>query len=306
MVARVRTVADQLGYRPDITARMLRTKRTYHLGFAVADIGNPVYVEMMRAIHSVVAPDGFHVVVMSSGDSVESTARLVESLDNGLVDGLIISPLWTNDALIEGLGALRFPTVLIGPAPADSPIDSVGTDSAAGIRLAVAHLAETGRRRLAFLNGPLDTTAGSNRQRGFEQAASDPTLGVETAGMTVAGDFTVSAGRTAAATLLDTRDHVDAIVAANDLLAIGCFTAAHDRGLEVPADIGVTGMDDTEFAHVYSPSITSVSLGAEERGRRAAELLLARIEDPARPPRRVVVPPHLVIGRSTAVEGPAA
>ncbi|MDR1213137.1 MAG: LacI family transcriptional regulator [Propionibacteriaceae bacterium] len=301
MVERVQAAAKRLGYRPDAAARTLRTGRTLHLGFAVADIGNPVYVEMMRAIHEVVSPDGYHVVVMSSGNSAASARQLVESLSFGLVDGLIVSPLWTDAALIGDLARLDFPVVLLGPAPADSPVDSVGTDSAAGIRLAVEHLQATGRRRLVFLNGPAPTTAGSARQRGLAQAVADPALGVELVGSAMADDFTVAAGTTAVQDLLDRpRGTFDAVVAANDLLAIGAVTAARRRGWTVPADLAVTGMDGTEFAHIFSPSLTTVSLGARERGQRAAELMLERLTGGRTEPRRVEVPPRLVLGESTA------
>jgi LacI family transcriptional regulator len=304
MVARVSAAAERLGYRPDVAGRTLRTGRTFHLGFAVADIGNPVYVEMMRAIHEVVSPGGYRVVIMGSGNSVESAVSLVESLDRGLVDGLFISPLWTDKTVVAALAELDVPVVLLGPAPPDVTFDSVGTDSALGIRLVVAHLVATGRKRLVFLNGPVMTTAGSARRRGFDEAVADPALGVEWADSVTADDFTVAAGAAAARAILDLpRDSVDAVVGANDLLAIGCVAAARERGLAVPGDLAVTGMDDTEFAHIYSPSLTTVSLGAAERGRQAAQLMLARLAGEGSEPRRVVVAPRIVLGQSTAQAG---
>ncbi len=199
--------------------------------------------------------------------------------------------------------------VVVGALPAEVRLDTVLTNSARGIGLAVDHLVATGRRRIGFVNGPLDTTPGASRQRGFESAFLAAGLGGDVASVQeVAGDFTVAAGRAAALELLGRyRDAsgsvaLDAIVAANDLLAFGVIHAAVELGLRVPGDLAVVGMDDTELASVFNPGLTSVSLGSAERGRHAAELLLARLADPKLPATRLVVEPTLVTRGSTAVE----
>ncbi|AXB42311.1 LacI family DNA-binding transcriptional regulator [Amycolatopsis albispora] len=293
MVERVRAAAAELGYSPDAIGRSLRLKKTFQIAFAVADIGNPVYVEMMRAIHEVLAPRGYRVVVMSTGDTATSTAELVGSLGSGVVDGLIVSPLRTDDRLVREILQAPVPVVVIGRAMADRGISSVSTDSAGGIGDAVRHLHSIGRRRIGFLNGPLDTTPGAARQRGFDAAVDAERTEVE-----VAADFTVAAGLEAARRLLE-RAELDAIVAANDLLAIGVIRAVRERGLSVPEDIAVTGMDDTEIGRVFLPSLTSVSLGSTERGRAAARLMLELADDPESAARQVAVSPELVVREST-------
>lgn len=300
MVERVRAAAAELGYSPDATGRSLRMKRTFQVAFAVADIGNPVYVEMLTAIHEVLAPHGYRVVVMSTGQTVASTVDLVRSLGSGFVDGLVVSPLRTDDTLAEAIRQAPVPVVVIGRSL--DGIDSVSTDSAAGIGLAVAHLLEIGRRRIGFVNGPLDTTPGAARQRGFDAATAHPGFTGEHAETERADDFTVTAGLEAGRRLL-ARGDLDAVVAANDLLAIGVVRAAGELGLTVPGDLAVTGMDDTEIGQVFRPSLTSVSLGSAERGRLAARLVLDRVGDGdgVDPARQSVVGPHLVVRESTAV-----
>lgn len=293
MVERVRAAAAELGYSPDAIGRSLRLKKTFQIAFAVADIGNPVYVEMMRAIHEVLAPSGYRVVVMSTGDTATSTAELVGSLGSGVVDGLIVSPLRTDDRLVREIQEAPVPVVVIGRALDDHGISSVSTDSAGGIGEAVRHLHTIGRRRIGFLNGPLDTTPGAARQRGFDAAVSAERTEVE-----IAGDFTVAAGLEAARRLL-ARAELDAVVAANDLLAIGAIRAVRERGLSVPEDVAVTGMDDTEIGRVFLPSLTSVSLGATERGRAAARLMLELADDPGSAARQIAVSPELVVREST-------
>nr|WP_281728282.1 LacI family DNA-binding transcriptional regulator [Cellulomonas denverensis] len=304
MVARVRAAAEELGYTPDGTGRSLRLRRTFQIAFAVADIGNPVYVEMMTAIQHQVAERGYRLVVAESGDTPQETGALVRSFAAGLVDGIVISPLRIDDALRATLREATVPVVVVGRHLADDGLDSVQTDSAAGIVQAVEHVVGLGRRRVGFLNGPLDTTPGASRQRGFDAAVARADL--PTADTELADDFTVAAGLAAAHRLFDrhTGDRaLDAVVAANDLLAIGVLGAARARAIAVPGDLAVTGMDDTDIGRVYHPTLTSVSLGAAERGRAAARLILDRLDGGGdRAPRAVSVPPALQVRESTAGE----
>lgn len=299
MVERVRAAAAELGYSPDVIGRSLRMKKTFQIAFAVADIGNPVYVEMMSAVHRVLAPHGYRVVTMITGDTTASTTELVRSLSGGFVDGMILSPLRTDDALIEAIREQQVPVVVVGRPLGDHGIDSVSTDSTDGIGRALHHLEEIGRRRVGFLNGPLDTTPGEARQRGFEA----DTATFESTAVEVADDFTVAAGVVAARRLLaaGARDGepLDAVVAANDLLAIAVIRAARERGLSVPADLAVAGMDDTEFGRVFQPSLTSVSLGSAERGRAAARIILNLAEGHDGGTQQVLVEPELIVREST-------
>ena len=307
MVEKVRAAADELGYQLDPTGRSLRTRKTFQIAFAVADIGNPVYVEMMSAIQDVVSNRGYRLLVATTGDTTESTAALVRDLAAGSVDGLVISPLRVSEGVIAALRGAGKPVVVIGRALVNDHLDCVSTDSAGGIGQAVEHVVSLGRRRIGFLNGPLDTTPGEARQRGFDAAVSRADLRADMVDTEVAEDFTVAAGVAAARPLLarHAAAPLDAVVAANDLLAIGAIKAARELGLSVPGDLAVTGMDDTELGRVFHPSLTSVSLGAGDRGRAAAELLLGQLEEPGRERRRISVEPRLVARESTLGEAGA-
>lgn len=301
---RVRAAAAELGYVADASARSLKLGRTMQLAYAVADIGNPVYVEMMATIESVVSDAGYRLVVSKTGDAV-GTVELVRELRRGHVDGMILSPLRVTDGLIAALEEAPVPTVVLGRLPDGAAVDTVRADSAAGMALVVDHLVELGRRRLAFLNGPADTTPGRLRRDGF--AAAVAAHGDLETVETEARDFTIAAGAAAAEALLRAEPRLDAIVAANDLIGIGVLHAAADAGLRVPDELAVTGVDDTELARVTRPELTSVALGSAERGRAAAELLLARIADPARERTSLTVEPRLLVRGSTiGVDGRAS
>lgn len=296
-VEAVQAAARELGYIPDATARSLKLGRTLQLAYAVADIGNPVYVEMMTAIGEVVSGAGYRLLVASTGDAA-GTVDLVTSLQRGYADGMILSPLRVTPELVEAIEQSPVPVVVLGRLPDPVAADTVAPDSAGGIAMAVEHLRETGARRLGFVNGPADTTPGRVRGAAFAAAAA----GLDTV-IVEAADFTAPAGDAVAYDLLAAADHPEAVLAANDLLAIGVLHAADRLGLRTPEDVAVVGVDDTELGRLFRPSLTSVDLGASERGRRAAELLLARLADPRRAREQVVVPAALSIRRSTHSRG---
>jgi len=301
--AKVTQAARELGYIADATAQSLKRGHTMQLGYAVADIGNPVYVEMMTAIERVVSASGYRLILSSTGTS-SSSVDVVRELSRGYVDGMILSPLRVTDELLAALAAAPIPFVVLGRVPDSAGFDAVRADSHTAMRLVVDHLVGEGRRDIAFVNGPANTTPGALRREGFlEAVAAYPDVQTRCAD---ADDFTITAGYDTAMTLLDRGDRPDAVVAANDLIGLGVLRAAEDLGLSVPDDLAVTGVDNTELARVVRPGLTSVDLGAEERGTAAAEMLLARIAEPARPGHVVIVAPSLVVRGSSAASKPAA
>ena len=294
---KVRSAAAELGYVPDAVARSLKVGKTEQIALAVADVGNPVYVSMMHAINDVVTDAGYRLVMSSTGSDPLDQIALLTSLNRGYADGLILSPLRVTDPLLEQLTRSRLPIVVIGLLPESAQLDSVRANSVKGVGLAVKHLAKQGRRRIAFLNGPVDTVPGTARLSGYLKAMAK--RGLPTSGdmQVEASDFTYHAGLTAAAALLD-QAAPDAIVCANDLLAVATMKVVMGRGLRVPEDMAIVGMDDTEIAELANPSITSVNLGSVVRARTAATLLLNRLENPESPIQAVVVPPALTIRES--------
>jgi LacI family transcriptional regulator len=295
---RVREAAASLGYVPDATARSLKVGRTEQIALAVADVGNPVYITMMREIARVVGKAGYRLVISSTGSDVDDQVALLQSLGRGYADGLILSPLRVTDEFASVLKASRIPIVVIGSLPADIELDSVRADSAMGMGLAIEHLVQTGRRRIAFVNGPVDTVPGSARLAGYLRATESYKVESGADMRVEASDFTYKAGRKAAARLFE-QTTVDAVVCANDLLAVGVLKEAAARGLRVPEDLAIVGMDDTDAAELANPSITSVDLGSRKRAKAAAKLLVRRLADPSAAVERLVIEPSLSVRESS-------
>ncbi|SNT39351.1 LacI family transcriptional regulator [Asanoa hainanensis] len=297
-VRKVREAAAEVGYVPNAIARSLQSQRTELVALAVEDIGNPVYVEMMRAIESVVADSGRQLLVHATGGRIDNETALLRRLANRYVDGMIVSPIRVTADHLTALQDSPVPVVVVGQLAEDAPVDNVRTDSRRGIALAVDHLVATGRRRIGFVNGPLDTVPGAARDAGFRTALAAHGIVLDE-NLVEVGDFQYAAGRDATERLL-ARAEPDALVCANDLIAVGALHALLARGRQVPTDVALVGMDDTELARMMFPQLSSVSLGSAERGRRAAELLLQRIADPSLPPRRAQVAPSLAVRASSA------
>jgi LacI family transcriptional regulator len=304
LTAKVREAADALGYVPDATARSLKVGRTDQISFAVADVGNPVYVAMMHEVARVVSKAGYRLVLSSTGNDPQDQIELLGSLNRGFVDGLLLSPLRVTEPLVDALRASRLPIVIIGSLPAGVELDNVRADSVAGIGLAVEHLVGQGRKRIAFVNGPVDTVPGAARLSGYLNAIDRFGLSTSADVQIAASDFTYKAGRKAAAKLLG-RSTPDAIVCANDLLAVATLKELTSRGVRVPEDVAVVGMDDTDAAELANPSITSVDLGSGKRAKAAAKLLLRRLANPDAAVKQVVIEPTLSVRESSVVKADA-
>lgn len=294
-IERVREAVRYLGYVPDATARLLKLGHWPAIAFAVPDIGNPVYVDMVKAMEQVTRRDGFRLSLTSCGSDPDEIATLVRSMDRGFADGLVITPLRVTPELAEALVAVQVPVVVIGRVPDDVPLDTVAVDSAAGVELAVDHLVVMGHRSVALLNGPT-APPGRARHAGYLRAAErhgfEPTV-------VAAADFTMEAAEAALAQWLEDNDWPSAILATNDLMAVGVMRRAVVDGVRVGPDLAVVGMDDTLLTDLVQPSLTSVSLGAERRAAHAVELLIGRITKPGRAHQRVTVQPTLVVREST-------
>lgn len=295
---RVTAAAESVGYVPNAAARSLRSRRTGQIAFAMPDVGNPVYTAMVASIQEVARVAGVRLLLHSTGaDSIDELA-LVRDLRHRFVDGLILACLDLTQEHAAALSGSAAPVVVIGRPTAGTSVDTVRAYSRRGAAEAVRHLHAVGRRRIAFVNGPTHTAPGSSRRRGYLDGLRSCGLPRDEELIEVASDFMVEPGRRAAELLL-ARVRPDAILCANDLLAVGVLAALRDARLDVPDDVALVGMDNCDLSALTWPTLTTVDLGSSERARLAAMLLLARIEQPDREVQVVGVEPRLVVRDSS-------
>lgn len=298
--SRVSRVAEQLGYRPNPIARSLKTARSGTVGLVIPDLTNPLFPPIVRGIEDVLGPAGYNAWVVNTDNDPEREQSQIDTLRSRHVEGLIVATARLQHPLLERLHAEQVRMVLINRRLASGDVPSVTPDDARGITTAVEHLVSLGHRRIAHLAGPRNTSTGLVRQRSFTQAMRDH--GLEDSAELIAhcDSWTEAEGARALRQLLDAGEQFTAVIAGNDLLALGCYDVFAERGLVCPRDISVVGFNDMPIIDKLQPPLTSVRVPHYEVGAEAARMLLDSLADPARHARSVLLPLTLVVRRSTA------
>ena len=296
---RVRAAAETLNYLPNHAAKSLRRQVSETVALVIPDIGNPVYVMMAKAVQEVVKAHGYHLTLISTDSVPQEELHAVQQLARRSVDGLILCALRVTPELVGRLEAAPGPVCVIGRVSPDARVDNVRVDSRQGVALGIAHLVAQGRRTIGFINGPGDTVPASARAAGFREALHAHGLPVDP-DLMVQAEFSVAGGHEGVGQLWASRRDLDGLFCANDVMAIGAMRALKERGVQVPDDVAVVGMDDIPEGLLCTPSLTSVSLQAAVRARTAAEMLFGALAGPGpAAARRVVVEPRLVTREST-------
>lgn len=296
-VARVRLAASDLGYRVNGMARALKTRRSMSIGMIVPDITNPFFPPAVRGAEEILAKAGYSLLLSSTDNDAEKTRVQLNTMIEARVDGLLLAMVERRDPVVELLRTAGIQTVLFNRTTAKQGVSSVVPDDELGVRLAVSHLHTLGHRRMGLVVGPLLTSNGYRRRRAFRGAAAR--LGLE-AVIAEATAFDEDAGHLSALRMLREHPDITAVLAGNDLIALGVIDAAAEVGLRCPKDLSVVGFNDMPLAGRLQPPLTTVNVPELELGRLAAECLLAAIADPGRSPQRTVVPVSLVVRASTA------
>ncbi|HEV7741264.1 MAG TPA: LacI family DNA-binding transcriptional regulator [Pseudolysinimonas sp.] len=298
-VRRVQEAAEQLGYVPNIVARGLRTSLSMSIGVIIPDLTNPIFPPMVRGIENYLAPRGYTALVANSDGREQLERGAFESLLARRVDGFILGTGHTDDPLLAGAVERDVRVVLINRGTAsDIPYPLVTGDDAAGITAAVDHLAGLGHRRVLHLAGPRDFTTSIVRADAFAAAADRRRLRHATNWLPA---LSIGAGRDAMDEVLsDRRAAWTAVVAANDLVALGVMRSLREHGLGCPADMSVIGFNDMPFAADFSPPLTTVNVPHLQMGAECARLLLEGIAAGAQDAITTTLPVSLIVRESTA------
>ena len=303
-VAKVTAAAEQLGYRPNVLARSLRTQRTNTIGLLVPDVTNPFFPPIIRGIEDGLTPSGHVLLITNTDNESEREEQGLDSLVARQVDGMMLATSHLDVATdADRLGGI--PTVLVNRRDRTSQVPAVLPDDVTGVHLVVQHLHDLGHRRIALVSGPLDTSTGRDRRDTFVAACRE--LGIPADRIVHADRYDLPSGRRATEALLDMAgDPPTAIFASNDLLAVGALTALRARGIHVPGDISLVGYNDMPLVDLLDPALTTVRIDQYLMGRRAAEVMLRLVEARAAEDGDatrvddVLIAPELVVRRSTA------
>lgn len=270
--ARVLRAAQELGYRPNALARSLARKASRTIGVHINDITNPYMASVYAALAAAAEQAGYDLLLGAGTGPLSSESPLVNTLRAHQVCGLLLeSPFMPTPQLAELITGA--PSVLIGRDETLPQLDVVTTNERQAATLAVHHLTELGHVHIAHISGG-DNSSARGRAQGYVSAMHG--AGLEP--WIVDGSFTEDGGRIAAYELLAADRLPTAIIAANDLIAVGAMATFHDAGIDVPGDVSVVGYDNSQIAQLDLVQLTSIKQDVEAFGRTAVELLLERVE----------------------------
>lgn len=299
-VTRVLAAIEELGFVRNDAARQLRAGRSRSIGLVVLDASNPFFADVARGAETRAQEDGLSVLLGNSDDDASREAGYLDLFREQRVNGVLITPASGTTDRLSRMQDAGTPVVLVDHEIPGSTFCSVSVDDVEGGYLAVRHLLEIGRRRIAFIGGPSSITQVANRLLGARRAVAE--VAEATLEVVEMPALTVLNGRAAGESLVERAVLPDAIFAANDLLAVGLLQAfSMFNTLKVPEDIALIGYDDIDFASAAVVPLSSIRQPAQMIGHTAVELLLRSISDPDGDyERNVRFRPELVVRQSTS------
>lgn len=297
--AHVLEVVARLNYQPNAVARGLAAGRTRVLGVIIPKrvmelFSDPYFPTLLQGVAAACNARSYAVTLWLA-EPEDEFGFIAKVLNNGLLDGVIVSSMVLDDPLVAALSASALPFVLVGRHPSAPGVNYVDVDNISSARMATEHLCRLGRRRIATITGMSDTIAGVDRRQGYEMALRAHDMLIDPA-LIVDGGFTEEGGAKAMRRLLPLEP--DAVFVASDTMAMGALRVLREVRVRVPQDVAVVGFDDMPAAAWTDPPLTTVRQPIEGLGAMAVETLVHLIEHPDSGPRRVVMLTQLVVRES--------
>jgi DNA-binding LacI/PurR family transcriptional regulator len=289
--------AEELGYRPNAVARSLVQQRSHTLGVVVSDLHNPYFAEVVDGIQEAATATGYRSLMITGNRVPSREAEGLETLLELRVDAIILAGPVVDPSAVTA-ASRSVPVALVARATRAESVDSVTNNDRAGAALAVDHLVGLGHRRIIHVDGGADAPGSGARRNGY--LAAMRRHGLSSHAAVVRGSFTEEGGAEGVRAILRSRRRPTALFVSNDLAAVGALHALEASGLRVPEDVSVVGYDNTSLAAFGHISLTTIDQPRREMGALAVHLLLERLAEGRVEPRHIVLPPHLVVRRTTA------
>ena len=297
---RVLQAAHELGYVPNTLARSLRSRRTQTLALVLTDITNPFFTTVARGVEDAASEAGYTVIFCNSDEDEAKERNYLDLLLQKRVDGLLLVPARDGSSSLQAAQAQGVPVVVIDRRASGCQADVVRCDSEGGAYALARLLISLGHRRMALLNGPHGVSTADDRSAGFLRGLRES--GLEGQSAVLHGSFTQASGAEMTRQALALQPRPTALFAANNFIAIGAMHALREMGARVPEEIALVGFDDLPPALVMFPFLTVAAQPAYEMGRRAAALLIDRLEGRLASACEEVVLPTEVIVRVSSGE----
>ncbi len=299
--ARVQQAARDMGYRPHAWARRLRRQRTDTLGFIIPTHGprfaDPFFSELLAGIGNEAARHEYDLLVSTRGPGADELAAYERMVAERRVDGFLLVRTRRDDARVRFLLARGVPFVAFGRTQVPGDFPWVDVDGEAGLYALTRMCIRAGHRRIGFINAPDTLMYAQHRLVGYRRALAEANIPFDPA-LVHTGDLTEQGGYAAAQALLALRPRPTALLAANDLMALGVLTAVREAGLQVGREVAVAGFDDIPLAAHAQPPLTTVHQPIYDIGRRITAMLIARLQNPHAAPAHLLLTPRVVVRAS--------
>lgn len=299
VVKRVERAAKKIGYYPNIVASSLKQNRSFAIGVLIPDLMNPVFPPIIRGIQDTAEAFGYTVITANTDDEEVKERDALRMMQGRSIEGVIIATARRTDPVVEECIDNDIPFVLVNRTVDRDGVNSVIVDEDYGIRAVLDHLMGMKHTNIAHIAGPQHTSTGYHRAKAAADYLRMHNLRSDLVETT--NRFTIEEGGRAFRKLLARDNSFTAIVASNDLLALGCMDAMKEVGLLVPENISVSGYDDILFLERMNPGLTTVLVPKYEMGSQATKALLDMISGESNGPGVLSMQPRLVIRNSTAV-----
>jgi LacI family transcriptional regulator len=275
---RVLTAMRELDYTPNAAARMLTLKRSHTIGLIVSDIRNPFFASVARGVEDVAQEQGYTLVLCNSDENAERETACLGALETRAIDGVLLASSGVASEHLSRLVRAGFPIVLVDRDLPELGAPAILLDNEGAAYGAVKHLIAAGHLRIAMISGRASISTTTERVAGYRRALREAGLEFDER-LLVSGLSTSQGGAAAANVVLDVHPPPSAIFSGNNLMSIGVLQAIANRGLVVPDDVAMVGFDDFPYpwSDAFRPHLTTVAQPTYELGRRAAELLVARL-----------------------------
>jgi LacI family repressor for deo operon, udp, cdd, tsx, nupC, and nupG len=287
---------DATGYRVNRTARNLRRQRTGSVIALAPNLANPFFSQILAGMASVLSPAGYGLLIADTQTGPDPDARLTYYLRSGLADGLVLLDGTLSPECLAGAGR---PPVITACEWLNAPLPSVRVDNAEGAGLAVRHLVDMGHRAIGHITGPGGNVLTVTRRAGYEAAMRAADLPLRRDWI-FDGDFGMDSGAFAATRWMALDDRPTSVFCASDEMAVGFMGALQHAGVDVPGQVSVIGFDNIEVAAHLTPALTTIRQPRSLIGARAAQLLIAMIDDGAMIGPTVTLPVELIRRNSVA------
>ncbi len=292
---------ETAGYTPNIHARNLASGQTRTLGLIISDITNPFFPDLVKAIQEKALELGYDVIVLNTSYQPERDVPYVQRLLELQVRGVMIMTTEMDVSVIQRLSSRRIAVVFLDIGKVGPHTSNIRVNYERGVHQAVEHLLDLGHRQIAFISGPVHFKSAQIRRQAFLRTMKKYRASLHTEPVICEGDFKLESGQQAVKELLALKNRPTAIIAANDLMAMGAMRELARAGLRVPKDISVVGCDDIWLAKLTDPQLTTIMIPRAEIGAAAVEAVLQTHSGDGRSGREIRIPTQLLVRESTGV-----